>query len=591
MRTFFEVFGLDQAEIIPVIDWFIKFRVSAALSILTVWVILYSFYFHAVLPFWPAFVLCLAELVLYFPYSWWLRTRKLLALLAVGQLWADILFLIAGVHFTGGSNSYVTLIIIFPILSAGLLSLSASLVTVVFAAVVYLTLLTLEMTGIAPPLFGEAFSLTPVNITRPVILISSLFLMVLELNYFTWNIRRKTREISESKTEIGELRARLEKKLEETNKELYLRNKELEETLAERKRADEALKESEVRYKTLTESVLDAIMIINRRGKILYGNKSAVRMFGFSSVEEGVGKSALDFVAPGFKRLVARDLILDFLGRGRQLAEYKVVDRNGREFWIETSGGLINFQGQSAEIVSIRDITQRVEAQAAIKKEKEKLEALQRNSAALVSTLDRDELLKKLVDSAREISTAWIAVVTLYDKENDQVLVKFTSGLGHPLIQEGLKILGVDPTKIPYKAAEGTVTKWIMTNRKPYITESLYEMFQHEISENLCNAAQKLTGLTKLISLPLFSGDSFLGSFIFFLKGETEADIGLLETFSYQCAEALNSANYVKELKKHSDELEKMNKFMIGRELDVVEIKKEVNQLLREVGRPEKYRL
>jgi PAS domain S-box-containing protein len=44
------------------------------------------------------------------------------------------------------------------------------------------------------------------------------------------------------------------------------------------------------------------------------------------------------------------------------------------------------------------------------------------------------------------------------------------------------------------------------------------------------------------------------------------------------------------ELKKRAEELEKMNKFMVGRELDMIELKKEVNRLLSELGRPEKYR-
>lgn len=43
------------------------------------------------------------------------------------------------------------------------------------------------------------------------------------------------------------------------------------------------------------------------------------------------------------------------------------------------------------------------------------------------------------------------------------------------------------------------------------------------------------------------------------------------------------------ELKKRAEELEKMNRFMVGRELDMIELKKEVNQLLKELRRPEKY--
>ena len=43
------------------------------------------------------------------------------------------------------------------------------------------------------------------------------------------------------------------------------------------------------------------------------------------------------------------------------------------------------------------------------------------------------------------------------------------------------------------------------------------------------------------------------------------------------------------EAKKRTEELEKMNKFMVGRELEMIELKKEINRLLGELGREERY--
>lgn len=44
------------------------------------------------------------------------------------------------------------------------------------------------------------------------------------------------------------------------------------------------------------------------------------------------------------------------------------------------------------------------------------------------------------------------------------------------------------------------------------------------------------------------------------------------------------------ELKNRAKELTRMNKFMVGRELDMIELKKEVNRLFKEAGQPEKYK-
>lgn len=44
-------------------------------------------------------------------------------------------------------------------------------------------------------------------------------------------------------------------------------------------------------------------------------------------------------------------------------------------------------------------------------------------------------------------------------------------------------------------------------------------------------------------------------------------------------------------LREQVEELEKLNRFMVGREMDILELKKEVNQLLKAAGQPEKYRI
>jgi inhibitor of KinA sporulation pathway (predicted exonuclease) len=66
--------------------------------------------------------------------------------------------------------------------------------------------------------------------------------------------------------------------------------------------------------------------------------------------------------------------------------------------------------------------------------------------------------------------------------------------------------------------------------------------------------------------------------------------IKLLEQREHEAIEA--TRNYERansELLEKMKELEKMNKLMVGRELDMIELKKEINRLLAELGRPKKY--
>jgi PAS domain S-box-containing protein len=69
------------------------------------------------------------------------------------------------------------------------------------------------------------------------------------------------------------------------------------------------------------------------------------------------------------------------------------------------------------------------------------------------------------------------------------------------------------------------------------------------------------------------------------LKDNLGAKLGVI----LDLEDITESKRVAEELKRHAGELEQMNKFMVGREMTMLEIKKEVNHLLAELHRPEKY--
>ena len=71
--------------------------------------------------------------------------------------------------------------------------------------------------------------------------------------------------------------------------ELERRNAELEALDARRQSVEEALRDSEMRFRSLAESAIDAIISINSEDKIIFWNKGAERIFGYSE-DEVVGR-------------------------------------------------------------------------------------------------------------------------------------------------------------------------------------------------------------------------------------------------------------------------------------------------------------
>ena len=67
--------------------------------------------------------------------------------------------------------------------------------------------------------------------------------------------------------------------------------------ITERKRAEEALRQSEQRYRTLAESTRDIIYIVDREGTLLYANQTASAYTGLNTTDI-VGKRQADLFPP-----------------------------------------------------------------------------------------------------------------------------------------------------------------------------------------------------------------------------------------------------------------------------------------------------
>jgi len=139
--------------------------------------------------------------------------------------------------------------------------------------------------------------------------------------------------------------------------------------ITEQKMAEEALRESEERYRMLAEHAFDGILIQDLDGTILYVNQSIVRMFGYSRMEDVLGKNTLSFVAPAFRETVIRDLQNVIGGNQGYLQKYTAIKPGGEEIIVESVGTLIPYQGRTANIVALRDVTERENALLRLQKE------------------------------------------------------------------------------------------------------------------------------------------------------------------------------------------------------------------------------
>ncbi len=135
--------------------------------------------------------------------------------------------------------------------------------------------------------------------------------------------------------------------------------------LKDQKRKEEKLRESEEKYKIITDSILDVIFILDKTGKLLFFNKSVENVLGYKA-EEVVGKSFTKFVPK--KELLKYFLQLKNLFQHKEIAKLitQINHRNGNVIDVEINGRLIKQKRKYVGLGVIRDITERKRAEEAL---------------------------------------------------------------------------------------------------------------------------------------------------------------------------------------------------------------------------------
>jgi PAS domain S-box-containing protein len=157
--------------------------------------------------------------------------------------------------------------------------------------------------------------------------------------------------------------------------------------ITKRREAEEELKATEARLRSVLEAALDVIFSVDREMNILSINRVPPGL----SPEEAIGTNVLEYVAPEYRDMV-RDEILKVMETGGS-SQYEIIARGPHDVpaWYETSLGPV-FSGEEvvAVILVTRDITKRKRAEEALRESGIFLETLMGSTSFLLAYLDRD---------------------------------------------------------------------------------------------------------------------------------------------------------------------------------------------------------
>lgn len=134
-----------------------------------------------------------------------------------------------------------------------------------------------------------------------------------------------------------------------------------------RKMVEQALQEREILLSSLIDNMLDATLILDWSGNILFANNAAVKLVDLDHPVDHNDFNIRDFLHPEHAQEAFDHLDRVKDDKGGFFWQYKIITRKGREKWIESLGTKIRFNGSSANVVNLRDITQRKEAEEALR--------------------------------------------------------------------------------------------------------------------------------------------------------------------------------------------------------------------------------
>ncbi|RME85621.1 MAG: PAS domain S-box protein [Caldilineae bacterium] len=200
--------------------------------------------------------------------------------------------------------------------------------------------------------------------------------------------------------------------------------------ISKRKAAQRLVEESEARWRRLI-NLLPVGIAVHAGGVLTFVNPAGLRMLGAENESEVLGRPAVDFVHPDYRKLALQRIREMFdsreagMARWAPLAEEKFLRIDGSAFDVEVAAFPLEAGERPTALVMFQDVTERAEAHRALRQSEEYLRALLENIHEFIMVFAADGRVRYVSPSVvhalgfvpEDMATAWLALIHEDDHE------------------------------------------------------------------------------------------------------------------------------------------------------------------------------
>lgn len=166
----------------------------------------------------------------------------------------------------------------------------------------------------------------------------------------------------------------------------YLYSLHIMDNVTERKRMQQILRESEEKFRQISATAQDGILMMDSAGRIVFWNRAAERIFGYTT-EETLGKDLHALIVPERFRSAFSEKFPTFVATGTGAIVGKTLEvvatrKNGAEFPVELSVSAAQLGDQWHSIGFIRDVTERKRTEKLLIDQEERLRGVFENTSS-----------------------------------------------------------------------------------------------------------------------------------------------------------------------------------------------------------------